>query len=137
MTSISRECCGAGGDQLAYNLEFAQFHYLLDDVLSDTLRDPKVPLAMHTSGNWHVIEAVDRRTLKRAAPSTATFNPTVLTFDALEQMPSPPARLFYIELPNMDDRTELARWTTLYRFGPAKSYERHGYALRVRELLLK
>jgi hypothetical protein len=137
MTSISDECCGFGRDQLVYNLEFTQFHYLVDDVLSDTLHDPQSVLAMHEYGNWYVIEAVDRRTLKRAAPSGATFYPTVVTFDSVAQMAIPPARVFYIELPNMDNQRELARWATLYRSGPEKTYARQGYALQVRELYLK
>ena len=36
---------------LVYNLEFTELHYLLNDVLSDVLRDPHRTLAMHPLGN--------------------------------------------------------------------------------------
>jgi hypothetical protein len=137
ITSITQECCGLGRDQLVYNLQFAQFHYLINDILADILRDPTAVLAMNKDGNWHIIEAVDRRTLRRSAPSEATFSPAVFTFAALSKIATKPSRLFYIELPNMDEGTELQLWAAMYRFGQAKSYERDGYELRVRELTLK
>jgi hypothetical protein len=52
-------------------------------------------------------------------------------------MATKPDRLVYIELPNMDEASELRRWAALYGVGPARRYERHGYALQVRELTLK
>lgn len=137
ITSFTRECCGLGRDQLAYNLQFAQFHYLINDILADVFRDPETALAMNKEGNWYIIAAVDRRTLKRAAPSEETFSPTVFNIETLAKLSTKPSRLLYIELPNMDEAGELQSWAELYRIGPARTYERHGYALRVRELALK
>ena len=136
MTLINQECCGLGRDQLVYNLEFTEFHYLLNQVLADVLTSHARVLAMHPLGNWHLLEAVDRASLRRALPSAGTFEPTVTTFDEVLHAPERPERVFYIELPAMDDRPELDRWSTLYRVAAPRIYSRGGFKLRVRELAL-
>jgi hypothetical protein len=137
MTLITEECCGLGRDQLVYNLEFTEFHYILNDVLDNVLHDPDSVLAMHPLANWHVIDAVDRTTLDRSEPSAHTFTPRVVTLADVEKLAAKPDRIFYIELPTMDDASELEHWSATYRVSSPRVYSNKGFKLRVRELALK
>lgn len=142
VTSVTHECCGRGRDQLVYNLEFAELHYLADEAIPKLFGDRSRgahALAMHADANWFFVTWLDARTLQRAAKGPGALSPGVWSAGLLAGAPReawPPA-LYYLELPNMFDVSELARWGRNYDVGPRIEFRRGAYAIYARELTLK
>ena len=79
--------------------------------------------------------ASQQETLKRTAQSALSFSPSVVAFDDVHAMSKPPERVFYIQLPTMDDTDELAKWQRAYSTDDIRTYKRAGYRLTIRELV--
>lgn len=65
MTSLTGECCGYGRDQLVYNLEFAQFHYLNDEIIRTLSTARSIPIVVWPDVGWHFFGAYDAATKQR------------------------------------------------------------------------
>src|SRR3712207_8880998 len=70
VTSITRECCGYGRDQLAYNLEFTALSEAQDALYARIAPGNQTVLLTHDYANLHTVGPLDaarrRRTLRRA-----------------------------------------------------------------------
>lgn len=150
MTSITGECCGYGRDQLVYNLEYTQFHFLLDKILTDIRPDAHTVLAYHPLEGLYIIPRISG-SYKRTMKINDTFKPLlsgeygfmpdtnfpgqiVFTFDDLAVKPE---TLYYIEFPNVDNRDALSMFWRYYSTAEAKIYENLGYQLKVDVMELK
>jgi hypothetical protein len=135
ITSLRKECCGHGRDQLAYNLEFTHFA-LLQDALFERLKPTdSTVFVLPPEGDWFVMGSLDRVTHRRTMRSDDAVSPEVILAPDAYDLKA--ARAWYVDLPFSKDtifRTLLAR-----RFDVSEPCRiaRGGYALTVREMRLR
>jgi hypothetical protein len=135
ITSLRKECCGHGRDQLAYNLEFTHLALLQDALFERLEPTDSTVFVLPPEGDWFVMGALDRVTHRRTMRSEDAVSPEVIL--APDAYALTAARAWYVDLPFSKDtifRTLLAR-----RFDISEPcrIERGGYALTVREMRLR
>jgi hypothetical protein len=134
MTRVTGECCGAGQDQLVYNLQFTALHDLVNEALvAIAPRDSMLIVVPDTTG-WILIGSLDRASHRR---TLATENVMPLDVREPRYLAEPhrlPARGYYFALPNGDDRGARAQLARSYVLGKPRRFEHGGYALLVYEL---
>jgi len=134
MTSITRECCGFGRDQLVYNLEFAKLHYLTSDALQALPLDG-TPLACHSLANFFLVGPLDPATHRRSVRRDALPEPRWISWPALARAGTLPPRVRLFDFPNFEPN-ENAAWLSRYEIAERHLFERDGYALEVLDLAL-
>ena len=138
MTSITRECCGAGRDQLVYSLEFTKLEALLSDVLEGIAANDSTTVIVPDSTNWFVATRVDRTTHRRTVRVAGSASPRVLEDDDIVRGDSvPPSAAYFVALPNASSQRALGGLSSRYVVGPERRYTRGGYALAVYPLTAK
>lgn len=124
-------CCGRGRDQLAYNLQHVQLHYLQDDIFAGVRPSASRGIAGHEGADWFTIGQLDpetgRRTMQRR-PLTRLLNP-----EDVEAGTRPP-QLFFIRYPNFDNAQSEARIARFYERVREQRYRRGGYFIDVVEM---
>ncbi len=121
-------------DTFVYNLEFTQLHYLTQDIFHDLQITPNIPLLVSRFAVFG-LPGIDKET------HTLTWNPKKmmgLHYYATGVIPEDhykyfaDARLgYYIEYPNLDNKSSLELAYKSYRFLWVRTYRRDGYAIRV------
>lgn len=134
MTARTGECCGYARDQIVYNLEFAQLHYLQDQIYADLKLRPETPLVMDRHADWYFVGRIDPQTHQRTLDREGSFTPKVLSIRDLSSE-SGPERLHFITLPNYDSELDLKLLSFHYDLQSARTYERHGYSVEVLTLV--
>lgn len=138
ITSLTKECCGLGRDQLVYNLEFAEMDYLLQQVLPFVLEGRTHVVAVHPESDWKLFDSVDPETLVRTTPHPGTFKIPYTTSWAVAARPVKFEKIYYIAMPNMPDSAELVRLGNWYDFEwRVGRFVHDGYVLDVHEATLK
>lgn len=101
MTSISKECCGVGIDQLAYNLQFVQYHRVLD-AATRRLRPHRERLFVVESGmNANLFPGLDPVTGQRAMPDPSNRRDSSADLFGLVRVAHPkPREIVFLALPN-------------------------------------
>ena len=131
MTRITYECCGAGRDQLAYNLEFTTLEALISDALAAIAPRDSALVIVPTATNWFVATRVDPVTHRRTMRRTPSIVPTVVETDALDSLGWHDRPAHYLALPNAWPEVPLDSLTRHYIVGPERRLRRDGYALSV------
>ena len=151
MTSTSGECCGYGRDQLVYNLQYTQLHYILNEILMNIKPNNKTAIVYHPLEGTYILPRIDRTSFKRSVKlentidlyltggygyMSNTYYPReiVFTFDAISDKPN---ELFYIEFPNMDNSDALNMFGKYYITESRRIYGNWGYEIPVRIMALK
>lgn len=133
VTSITRECCGHGRDQLAYNLELNRLHELQDDVFADVHPRNDTVFVVSPEANWYLLSQLDAQTSKRTLARQNIVQPTYMDVIALARDKPPLA--YYLAFPFVRDDRALAYISGWYEIAASKRYARSGYELDV--LLLR
>jgi hypothetical protein len=128
MTGVSHECCGAGRDQLVYNLQFTLLGELTSDATQTLMSDSSV-VFIPALTRWETVGPVDARTRRRTLRREHVITPRVFTPDTLRLLASPPADAMFIALPNGDSEAGLRTLGEWYEIGPAHRLRRGGYWL--------
>lgn len=134
MTSLTGECCGFGRDQLVYNLEFTQFHYLQDQLFAELKSAPNVGFACHTLADFYLVGPLDPATGQRTTRRGSARKLPLLTLKSLDSLLEQPQAVRYIDYPNFDGQ-ERATWLSRYQVAGSRPYERGGYRLQVYDLI--
>jgi hypothetical protein len=92
MTHFTRECCGAGQDQLAYNLQFTALSALLGDITASVV-DDSTAIIVPPRMTWHTVDDVDATTRRPTLRRGRTFTPPVFGADTLRLLTAPTRRL--------------------------------------------
>lgn len=151
ITSLTGECCGYGRDQLVYNLEFAQIHFLLNKFLADIKPTWDTVIAYQPTGAQLILQRLDDRTGLRTLKNRGYFFPQFmmeyafhpeLNFIVKKNFPSGtvsprPETVYLLELPNNENEGNLNYFQTYYKVAEKKIYENRGYTLPVYKLVLK
>jgi hypothetical protein len=127
MTSFTDECCGAGRDQLVYNLQFTHFDYVQNKLYETIKPSDRDVLSMSALGAWYFVGQLDARTFHRTLATEGIVRPRFYTLrDWVKNTPLPEAMLYvaYQNVPNDPDLETYAQW---YDFGERHLVDEHGY----------
>lgn len=124
MTSITHECCGAGRDQLVYNLEFTELEALTGDALASIAPRDSALVVLPDSTNWYVAMRLDPVTRRRTVERRAALVPAVFEYDQLDSLPALPPSASYVALPNASPAAGLAELARYYTIGPERRVRR-------------
>lgn len=131
MTAVSKECCGSGVDQLAYNLEFVHFHQLLNAAMRDFKPTDARPVVVADQMAWNLADSLDTASFARTMPKLQGPSRTLADlFGWSRVLQRRPREILFLALPNADNRSaqaELMRW---YNVAVPRRYERSGYEIR-------
>ncbi|MDQ3949738.1 MAG: hypothetical protein M3282_05280 [Gemmatimonadota bacterium] len=133
VTAITRECCGYGRDQLAYNLEFTALADVQDALYARLRPTDKTALVMHDYANLFTVGPLDvrsgRRTLRRAGlVHPAVVPASLVTHSSMRIADGWTA--WFVAFPNMDNTEPLAALRGRFEVGPALwATTRDGYAM--------
>lgn len=141
MTAVSRECCGAGRDQLVYNLQFTKLGDLASDATAALATESTV-VFLPSLTRWYMMGTTDTakldlatrmRTLRRERIiSLRVFDP-----DTLRLIGTPPSDAMFIGLPNGDSDAALRTLAGWYEIGPPQRIRRGAYWLNAYRLTLR
>ncbi len=137
MTSLTGECCGYGRDQLVYSLEFAQFHYVLDEMLPALTSAPRPPAVVWPGANWNLFGRVDRNTGRRTLRRKGTFQFEAISSIAVVRGQVPLDRLLLLEFPNFVQESPLRLLLPRYDIASWVWYGHSGYRAAVIQLQAK
>lgn len=138
MTGITGECCGYGRDQIVYNLEYTNIHYLVNKILKDIKPDEKTAIAFTPWEGPYVLVRMDKgqyeRTLRKSGILEIDRNLVTWTFDSLTIKPY---RLYFLDFPNNNGSFYLSYYLKYYNIENIKTYDNWGYQMKVYLLRLK
>jgi hypothetical protein len=130
MTALTGECCGAGRDQLVYNLQFTRFHDVQNHVYRDIRPTPRTVILAAYAANFGVFWPLSADDYARTARSQRTFSPRYAS--AEEFAPAPDAdAVYFLAFPNVDNRAALERLRRHFGEERVTRYEWRGYELDV------
>ena len=139
MTSITKECCGRGRDQLVYNLEFTYFDSLTNQVLADLRPTAGLPLVIAHQSSWHYLQWITGSTSpqRAAVQSGTTIRAPVITAAHLtgKTQDSLPEKIIWLDLPNINGDLEFKSLLNQYKVVEEKVYSRQGYELYAKILV--
>jgi hypothetical protein len=136
MTHFTRECCGAGQDQLAYSLQFTALSALLGDITARAV-DDSTSIIVPPRMTWQSVGALDSTTRRPTLRRGHTFTPPVFGADTLRLLDAPPRRAVYVGLPNGDVERGLALLRQWYDVGRPTVARRGGYSMPFYRLALR
>jgi hypothetical protein len=129
VTSLTRECCGHGRDQLAYNLELNELHALQDLVFADIRPTSETVIAVDPNAHWYLLGQLDEKTSQRTLARTSVLGPRYVDILALAR--EKPAAAYYIAFPFVNNDPALRFIANWYERVATKKYARAGYELEV------
>ena len=131
MTSITTECCGAGRDQLVYNLEFTTLGALVDRAVESVKPADSAMIVLPDSTDWFVAPRVDPATGRRTIARTNAVTPLVVESDDARAKPDAARRAVFLALPNASPARDIGRLADTFVIGPELRLRQGGYALSV------
>jgi hypothetical protein len=138
MTSITKECCGAGQDQLAYSAEFTVLHDLIDLALQATTGADSVTVVVPDSLDWLIIGPLDSRSHRRTLARRGIIEPRVIEhWKIFAGRADAPRRATFIALPTGDNNRALAQLAARYDIADRRRFSVRGYAIESYSLTLR
>lgn len=136
MTRVTHECCGAGRDQLVYNLQFTHLADLTSDATAAMATD-STAVFIPPRHQWETVGALDATTHARTMRRTNRIVPPLLEPDTVTKLTPLPPDAMYVALPNGDPEAGLKVLADWYEIGPPRRFERAGYSLDAYRLTLR
>ena len=129
-------CCGYGRDQLAYNLEFTQLHYLQNELYELLRPTPDTLLVGADMVDFNFAGRIDAHSFERTLRTDDSYALRIVDASRVVGMKPLPQRLHFIVFPNFDNTHAYRLLAARYRQVAERTVERGGYALRVHTLEL-
>jgi hypothetical protein len=132
MTSVTHECCGRGRDQLFYNLQATELHYVLDRVFASIRPTAETEIVVPPWGSWYNLGPLDARTFGRTLRRDGVVEPRYSELPALVRRQEPlPRELYYVGLPYLDHELSIAWLSRSYAVADHWRAEHDGYWMEV------
>ena len=130
MTSVTKECCGYGRDQIIYNLQYLNIPFLLDEIFSDIKPDRGTVFAYQLLVGPAIFPKIDEETHFRTLRNYRAFDANIINwiYDDLREKPE---EFYYIEFPNVEKEADFKKYLQDYRVVSEKIYEKRGYKMKV------
>lgn len=139
LASYAHECCCRARDQLVYNVEHTNLHYLQEEVFQDLKPQLQAqePLVVYPQSDWRNLGPVYASTMKRALGYALAASLNVVDENRVEAVASRVTHGYFLALPNCEDRAFKDRLRAFFTVTKMKTYERSGYAIELYELRRK
>lgn len=131
MTSITKECCGYGRDQLVYNLQYANLHYIQKYVFSALKPDSNTSITFNSMAAFHMVQQLNNKTYQRTSSKSDIIYANYIYLDHLNYLSSLPTELYYLAFPNFDNEAILELLKSQYKVADFQVFEHLGYTLPV------
>jgi len=136
LTQITHECCGAGRDQLVYNLQFTKLADLMSDAMVAFQVDGSTSVFVPHDMLWETLGGLDSTTHRRTLRRDHTVWLLLLAPDSLATRPAP-SRAVFLALPNGDVARAIRTLSGHYLVGLPRRVSRGAYWLDVYPLTLR
>lgn len=136
LTRITHECCGAGRDQLVYNLQFTNLADLTSAAMASIRADTSTTVFVPKDMLWGALGTLDSIDHKRTLRRDRAIVPHLSEPDSVLALHTP-ARSVFLALPNGDVPSALRSLSEYYVVGPERRYSRGGYWLALYPLTLR
>ncbi len=133
VTRISHECCGYGHDALAYNLQFTAYGRVLDKAMAQLQPGDSTIIVKTRWLGWAWLTALDPKTSRRTLDEKHGYLPPMIEAESLLVDVSRPARVWYLQAPQVPLAPDFAFPT--YRVGERREVSASGATLQLIELL--
>jgi len=135
MTSIAKNHYNVySRDQIVYNLQFTQFHYM-QDYIYEKLKPNSDTLIISAWNTWVPALTWPLRcgSYKRTISDNKdeTFSPIYCSVEEFREKYKDADEVYYIEYPNVDNTRELKILAGYFKNNEARIFERGGYELKV------
>jgi hypothetical protein len=130
MTALTGECCGAGRDQLVYNLQFTRFHDLQNRVYRDIRPTSRTLILAAHAANFGLFWPLSAEDYARSVHSERTFSPRYASAEDTVAAADTDA-VYFIAFPNVDNGAALEHLGRHFTDGRLTRYEWRGYGLDV------
>jgi hypothetical protein len=129
MTSINRECCGHGIDQLVYNLEFTRIAEVLDAAVVGLAPTPERPIVVPDGTDWYLMLDMEPRTFRRTMAGAGAIRVPELELSSLVAHSTRPRELSFLALPTVDSRPALQWLAASYWITDVVTFGSDGYVV--------
>jgi hypothetical protein len=133
MTSITKECCGRGRDQLVYNIQFTYIDLLTNKVIADQKSSALLPIVIPNHAYFDFLRGVvGTNPPRRVAVTLPDAQPIPVFLEhQLANMPRAdlPQQVIWLNLPNVDGADEFQRLQSFFYPVEEKVYDELGYEL--------
>jgi len=131
MTSLTRECCGYGRDQLGYNLEYVHFGTIQNRVFEAVRPTNATTFVFDGMVDWFIHGQLDsrtyRRTLRYDDPILPRYRKTLLCLASH----TPATKIYYLAYPNADNTTDFRALAGDYTVDEFDRVSEGGYELMI------
>jgi len=130
-------CCGYGRDQLVYNLQFTELHYLQDAIYRELRPTPDTPLVAADLVEFHFSGRVDSRTFERTLRTEGSHEIKLVHVSKLLQSSVLPEQIYFLVFPNFDNGRAYAQLAQRYAEVGRRTFQHGDYSMLVHMLQLK
>lgn len=132
MTSIAGDCCGYGRDQLVYNFQFTQFHYMQNLIYNELKPDQEtIILSSHEVWTAALMSQLRRDNYQRTVAKNNIIRPVYETVEGFKKKSISTKEVFYIEYPNVNNHNQIKYLTSFFNNRETLMFQSKGYALKV------
>ena len=124
------DLASSGPDRLVYNLEFLKFRQLLTQIVADIRPTPQTYLLSHPMTSWRTFTLLDSH-FKPTFDVKDAFSPHYGSADGVLKLPQPPAEVYFLDLPNYDNRKAISMLKGRYPNETTRVYDQSGYQISV------
>jgi hypothetical protein len=124
------EIASSGPDRLVYNLEFLKFRQLLGQIMADIRPTPQTYILSHPSTSWRTFTLLDSH-FKSTFFLKDSFSPRYGSSGDVLKLPRLPDEVYFVDLPNNDNREGLALLKDRYPKQAIRVYDLSGYQITV------
>ena len=104
VTSVTDECCGWGRDQLSYNLEFTEMHFILNNIFKDIKPTGKTVFAFHPLLSPNILTRINKNTYMRTIQLSDFTDLQTITY-TYNTVRNKPQNIYYIEFPIINNNS--------------------------------
>lgn len=127
-----------GTDELVYNLEYTNFHYIQDKIYSYIKPTENTYIVFKEFAvKWFYAGQLDKKSFKRTLKTENTFVPRYVDVPYLASLDNKPGEVYFIEYPNFDNSKQINFLLSCYDIEWHKMFENFGYSMGVYKLRLK
>ena len=132
MTSVAGDGCGYGRDQLVYNFQFMQFHYMQNLVFRE-IRPDQDTIILSSREAWPsaLMGRLRRDNYQRTVAKKNSILPVYETVEEFRKRASGTPEAYYIAYPNVDNGKQISYLASRFSYSNNIIVKSKGYSLEV------
>lgn len=130
-------CCGYGRDQIVYNLQFTQLHYLQNQAYRELRPGKGSVLVANKQATVQLARRVDTRFERTLRVGEGVTEVQIYGVTELLAQSPPPDRIHFMALPNFDNTSAYGKLLARYQHVGTRVFRRGDYELPVHVLQRK